>query len=144
MAETRFVAKALVIDSGGSFLRLTRSDSHPSLAGLYDLPGGTVEPAEEPAHAVVREIFEETGLAVDAGDVKVLYATTLFIGERSFPTLLYLVRLHKEQPVVALSYEHKDAQWRPFEELQEVEPHIAPTYREALQYLRRYQIIEDI
>ncbi|OXM55034.1 NUDIX hydrolase [Amycolatopsis alba] len=34
------------------------------LGGHWELPGGTVEPGEEPAETVVREFAEETGLTV--------------------------------------------------------------------------------
>jgi len=33
--------------------------------GRWSLPGGRVEPGEQPQDAVVREVLEETGLAVD-------------------------------------------------------------------------------
>lgn len=141
MVATRFVAKALVFDAEGSFLRLTRSDTHPTLAGLYDLPGGTVEPGEEPGAAVVREITEETGIIVRTDQTKVIYATTALIHDRSFPTLLYKVQLDEVAPEISLSFEHKDASWRLLDELSQVEPHIAPTYQQALAYLRQHSII---
>lgn len=34
------------------------------LGGIWELPGGTVEPGERPEAAAVREVAEETGLAV--------------------------------------------------------------------------------
>jgi len=37
----------------------------PELAGLWELPGGTVEPGEDPASAAVREIAEELGCVVE-------------------------------------------------------------------------------
>ena len=141
MAETRFVAKALVFDASGQFLCLTRSDSHPTLAGNYDLPGGMVEAGEEPGEAIVREIFEETQLKVEPDQCEVVYAVTQFLHDRSFPTLLYKVLLKEVAPEITLSYEHKAASWEPLERIAEVEPHIAPTYREALDYLRQHGML---
>jgi 8-oxo-dGTP diphosphatase len=141
MAETRFVAKALVFDKDGRFLRLTRSDSHPALAGLYDLPGGGVEIGEEPGSAVIREIFEETSLVVQPEQTSILYAVTLFLDNKSFPTLLYKVQLYETTPSVALSYEHKDFSWESVDQIAEIEPHIAPTYRQALDYLRQHELL---
>ena len=141
MTETRFVAKALVFDKDGRFLRLTRSDSHPALAGLYDLPGGGVEAGEEPGSAVIREIFEETSLVVQSEQTSILYAVTLFLDNKSFPTLLYKVQLHESTPPVELSYEHKDSWWESADHIAEIEPHIAPTYRMALEYLRQHDLL---
>jgi 8-oxo-dGTP diphosphatase len=63
---TRTAEKHLVycwIERDGAVLFLRR---HPAifLGGRWELPGGTVEPGERPVPAVVREVGEETGLAV--------------------------------------------------------------------------------
>jgi 8-oxo-dGTP diphosphatase len=57
---------AVVRDTGGRLL-LIRRGQEPS-RGLWSLPGGRVEPGETVAAAVVREVREETGLAVRAGE----------------------------------------------------------------------------
>ncbi|HST99198.1 MAG TPA: NUDIX domain-containing protein, partial [Geodermatophilus sp.] len=41
----------------------------PPHAGLWSIPGGRVEPGEDDAAAVVRELAEETGLAVRVGEL---------------------------------------------------------------------------
>jgi 8-oxo-dGTP pyrophosphatase MutT (NUDIX family) len=48
-----------VRDGEGRVLLLRRSDD-----GRWDLPGGTADPGEAPARALVREVWEETGLCV--------------------------------------------------------------------------------
>jgi 8-oxo-dGTP pyrophosphatase MutT (NUDIX family) len=50
---------AVIIDPTGRVLLQRRSDD-----GEWGLPGGAIEPGEEPAEALVREIFEETALDV--------------------------------------------------------------------------------
>lgn len=144
MVATHLVAKILILDQSGSLLVLKRGDNHPRLAGFYDLPGGGVRHAEEPGEAVIREVMEETGILLSLQDISVLYATTMFIRDRSWPTLLYTARLFEHAPAIRLSYEHKSAEWAPLERLADVEPQIAPTYREALDYIRKYGILEDI
>src|SRR6478672_3906949 len=101
MASTHFVAKAIVLDKTGKFLLLTRSDTHPTLAGFYDLPGGMIEDGEEPGVAVKREIAEETGLSVSSCDA--IYATTMMIGGYSYPTLLYKCSIEFTEPNIELS-----------------------------------------
>jgi 8-oxo-dGTP diphosphatase len=48
---------AVVRDGGGRILLLRRADT-----GTWELPAGMIEPGEQPAAAVVREVFEETGV----------------------------------------------------------------------------------
>ena len=50
---------AIVRDPAGRVLLQRRSDD-----GRWDLPGGTIDPGEAPARALVREVWEETGLLV--------------------------------------------------------------------------------
>jgi ADP-ribose pyrophosphatase YjhB (NUDIX family) len=50
-------AAGVVLDSADNVLLGRRSDT-----GGWALPGGIIDPAEEPADAAVREIFEETGV----------------------------------------------------------------------------------
>jgi 8-oxo-dGTP diphosphatase len=57
---------AVVHDAAGRLL-LIRRGQEPS-RGLWSLPGGRVERGETAAEAVVREVREETGLAVRAGE----------------------------------------------------------------------------
>lgn len=52
-------AAALVINADGDVLLQKRGDT-----GRWGLPGGAIEPGEIPADAVVREVWEETGLHV--------------------------------------------------------------------------------
>jgi len=53
-------AAAVVRDDDGRILLLRRGDN-----GQWALPAGMIEPGEEPADAVVREIFEETGVVAE-------------------------------------------------------------------------------
>lgn len=56
---------AVVTDEAGRLLVIRRG--RPPGEGLWSLPGGRVEPGEQDAAAVVRELYEETGLAVRVG-----------------------------------------------------------------------------
>ena len=60
-------AGAVVHDAAGRLL-LVRRGRAPG-RGLWSLPGGRCEPGETAAATAVREVREETGLAVTAGAV---------------------------------------------------------------------------
>jgi 8-oxo-dGTP diphosphatase len=56
---------AVIKDDQGRLLLIKRG--HEPGAGRWSVPGGRVEPGETDAEALVRELREETGLAVQAG-----------------------------------------------------------------------------
>jgi 8-oxo-dGTP diphosphatase len=66
MAGRRIPCVGAVIKDGDGRLLLIRRGHEPG-AGLWSLPGGRVEPGETDQQAVIREVLEETGLAVDCG-----------------------------------------------------------------------------
>ena len=57
----------VVHDAAGRLLVVRRG--RPPHAGLWSIPGGRVEPGEDDATAVARELAEETGLAVRVGEL---------------------------------------------------------------------------
>jgi 8-oxo-dGTP diphosphatase len=56
------VAAALVAEDGRVLLQ--RRAAGRAMAGLWEFPGGKVEPGERPEAALVRELGEELGIAV--------------------------------------------------------------------------------
>ena len=58
------VAAAALIDGSGRVL-VTQRPLHKQLGGLWEFPGGKVEPGEAPEAALVRELKEELDLTVE-------------------------------------------------------------------------------
>ena len=58
------VAAAALLDSSGRVL-ITQRPQHKQLGGLWEFPGGKVEPGEAPENALVRELEEELSLIVE-------------------------------------------------------------------------------
>jgi len=55
------VSAAALIDADGRVL-LAQRPAGKSLAGLWEFPGGKVEPGESPEAALIRELKEELGI----------------------------------------------------------------------------------
>lgn len=61
---------AAIVDERGRMLIQPRVVD-PALEGTWELPGGKILPEENHAAALVREVEEETGVAVRVGDLAV-------------------------------------------------------------------------
>ena len=57
------VAACALIDAGGRVLIAQRPPGK-SMAGLWEFPGGKVEPGERPEQSLIRELREELGIVV--------------------------------------------------------------------------------
>ena len=55
------VSAVALIDADGRVLLAQRPEGK-SMAGLWEFPGGKVEPGETPEHALIRELHEELGI----------------------------------------------------------------------------------
>ena len=60
-----YAAAALLTDDRGRVL-LARRPPGKAMAGLWEFPGGKVEPGEHPRDALARELWEELGLRIPA------------------------------------------------------------------------------
>jgi 8-oxo-dGTP diphosphatase len=65
------VVAAALMDAEGRVL-LAQRPANKSLGGLWEFPGGKVEPGEAPEAALVRELAEELAIHVDACDLEPL------------------------------------------------------------------------
>jgi 8-oxo-dGTP diphosphatase len=61
-----YVVGAVIMNDAEEILCAKRSKTM-SLAGLWEFPGGKIEPGESPREALVREIQEELGCTVEIG-----------------------------------------------------------------------------
>jgi 8-oxo-dGTP diphosphatase len=65
------VAACILLNENGAVLIAKRPKGRP-LAGLWEFPGGKVEPGEEPEAALTRELDEELGIAIARQDLEPL------------------------------------------------------------------------
>ena len=108
------VGGVAVID--GAILLIERG-TEPS-AGCWSVPGGRLEPGETLAQAVVREVAEETGLAVVAGSL-------IALAERIGPDHHILIANHHVEIIGSTTPtagdDAADAAWVPLDQLTEIE-----------------------
>ena len=100
------------------------------LAGLWEFPGGKVEPGETPRAALEREIEEELGCVVEVGDE---VTTTVYEYDFGIVTLTtFLCALIAGTPHLT---EHAEVLWLPPTQLPELD--WAPADVPAVQILSR-------
>ncbi len=59
------VSAVVLVDADGRVLVAQRPEGK-AMAGLWEFPGGKVEPGETPEHALIRELREELGIDTEA------------------------------------------------------------------------------
>jgi 8-oxo-dGTP diphosphatase len=62
-AKLLLVAACALIDPDGRVL-IAQRPADKQMGGLWEFPGGKVEPGESPEEALIRELVEELGIAV--------------------------------------------------------------------------------
>lgn len=65
--HTVIVAAGIVIEGGRVLLSRRKRGTH--LEGLWEFPGGKVEPGEDPRAALARELEEELGIRTHVGEI---------------------------------------------------------------------------
>ena len=100
--------KLVVFDADGQILVLRRSDTHPTLPLHPDLPGGYVDPGEEPIQAVLRELTEETGLELKPEQIN--YEVSIG-SDHEGHWRIFSSRIETVAPEVTISWEHDHYSW---------------------------------
>ena len=95
------VAAAALVDRDGRVLVQQRRDGVH--AGLWEFPGGKLEPGETPAAALVRELAEELAIDVETACLAPAAFASEPLGARQLLLLLHVCRKWKgmPQPIVA-------------------------------------------
>jgi 8-oxo-dGTP diphosphatase len=65
--RTVLVAAAVIYEAGRVLLTQRKAGAH--LEGLWEFPGGKVEPGEDPRAALARELREELGIEATVGEI---------------------------------------------------------------------------
>jgi 8-oxo-dGTP diphosphatase len=85
------VVAAALIDADGRVMVAQRPEGK-SLAGLWEFPGGKIEPGETPEAALVRELAEELDITVPAEALQPLTFVSHAYADFHLLMLLYVCR----------------------------------------------------
>ena len=133
-------AKVVILDKNGDALTLRRSGSHPREAFRPDLPGGVIKEDETFEAGLVREIFEETGIAIKSEQLILVHTFTHRLFGKSVSRLLYAVRLQEVAPHIAISWEHDEFSWQPIADVHDMEK----PYQKGIDYANEHGLWKKI
>jgi len=105
--------KAVLFDAQNRCLLLRRSAANRHFAGCWEWPGGKLDPGEDFASGLHREVREEAGLEIEL-------AALVGAMQYEMPAthvILLCLEAHPLGTAVRLSGEHDDFAWVPLEEL---------------------------
>lgn len=120
------VVAGVLVDTAGRVL-LAQRPPGKHLAGMWEFPGGKLEPGETPQAGLARELLEELDIRIEPAGIAALIQVPWNYGEREL--LLDAWRIHAWQGVPR-SVEDQALQWQ---QPHAIEPAwLAPADREIL------------
>ena len=112
-----FVVAAALVNAKQEILVQKRPEGKP-MAGLWEFPGGKLEPGETPEQALSRELQEELNIQVSEANFEPITFASEPLGDRSLLLLLYRCRHWTGQ---VESQELAELQWVSPQKLQKLE-----------------------
>jgi 8-oxo-dGTP diphosphatase len=105
--ELLLVAACALIDADGWVL-IAQRPADKSMAGLWEFPGGKVEPGERPEQALIRELQEELGIEVREACLAPFTFSSHVYADFHLLMPLYLCRRWEGMPCAR---EHQALKW---------------------------------
>jgi 8-oxo-dGTP diphosphatase len=91
------VVAAALVDRDGRVL-LQQRPAGRQMAGLWEFPGGKIEPGERPEAALIRELREELGIETEEACLAPATFASAPLGDRHLLLLLYICRKWQGNP----------------------------------------------
>jgi 8-oxo-dGTP diphosphatase len=107
MGKLVLVAACALIDPDGRVL-IAQRPPDKAMAGLWEFPGGKVEPGERPEEALIRELREELGVTVQEACLAPFTFASHAYPEFQLLMPLYLCRRWDGTPT---AHEHTAIKW---------------------------------
>ena len=99
-----------VIMNQNRILLLKRADSVSNLPGYWDIPGGSLEDAEDPKLGAIREVLEETGINIDKPNLFFSFSNADKPKDVQYITLVHKASTTNTEVVLAPK-EHQEYLW---------------------------------
>lgn len=118
------ICMCAVLKHEDKFLVLKRPEDDEDMPGVWEFPSGNAETGENLQDALIREVWEETGVELDRKSLKIV-SLQQYESEKSdyikCSVQINFVANLKEMPSIILSEEHTDYKWvaRDAEEIDE-------------------------
>ena len=109
------VGVGVLITKDQQVLLLRRRNTHG--AGTWSTPGGHLDFGETPEQCAVREVREETGLAIDDVAFRTITNDVFATEGRHYITIWMEGRYTGGEPVLAAPYEASEIGWFPWDSL---------------------------
>lgn len=80
-------------------------------SNLYDIPGGRIEYGENVLDALIREIFEETGISITLNNIEKILDATSVIRKYGLYLVIITYLVNVNHPNIKISSEHSSFYW---------------------------------
>lgn len=125
--EYGLTVRGIIKNNDGNILIVKRHPKSRTDPGMWELPGGKVEPGEFFTSALVREIKEETGLDCKVGDFAEAVQND-YSHKRTVQIMMYLNDVKGD---VKISDEHTDWMWAGLDEIKLLE--LSTSFKKVLE-----------
>lgn len=115
------IVAAALVDAEGRIL-VQKRPANKQMGGLWEFPGGKIEPGETATTALARELEEELGISVPPNALDPLTFASEALGDRQLVLLLYLCLVWEGTPV---ALEADEVRWLPALQLSTLEMPLA-------------------
>lgn len=111
----------IYIQTHDSVLLFKRSEKKKNFPGVWAIPGGHIDAAEDPLAAVIREAREETGIALITDQVRLRYVALHHHIDRNELYIVFGFSAVIDRARDVVSNEEGEAQWVPIQKAQSME-----------------------
>jgi 8-oxo-dGTP pyrophosphatase MutT (NUDIX family) len=125
--------KVVLLDQSQRVLLLHRSSADPYRPSTMDLPGGEVNPNEDPINAAIRETFEETAIRLPSDWARLIWIDRRLSQRGNHINLRGIIACQLDEPAPSVQLDPIEHDWYGWRSRSEAVLHLGhPVMREAI------------